>query len=84
MAVNQILKLTPDEFIEQPVSFIEPVTGSLFGKGLHTLSGSGNITLVDGKRYRFNRFYLMSQFRKRLDKLPRDSLSGSIDNLLHS
>ena len=68
VVINQVLQLTPDEFAEQPVSFIDPVRGSLFDKGLHTLSRVGNDTLIDGKRYRINRFLFMSQIRRKLGK----------------
>jgi hypothetical protein len=71
VAVNKILRLTPDEFLEETVWFIEPAVGSKFSSGLHTLSGVGDYTLIDGKRYRFNHYFFMHQLRLKLGRKDR-------------
>jgi hypothetical protein len=51
VVVNRIERLTPEEFVEQPVRYIGPAAHGPYPHGLHTLSGAGNVTLVDGKRH---------------------------------
>lgn len=68
IVINKVLKLTPDEFYEETINSIEPVKGSQFSKGLHTLSKAGDYTLIDGKKYQINRFFFMSQINERLNK----------------
>lgn len=68
IVINRIVRLTPDEFTEEIVNRIGPVKGTPFDKGLHTLSGVGNFTLIDGKKYRINRFFFMSQMSEKLKK----------------
>ena len=73
MALNRIIALDTDDFTEETVKFIEPVPGSEFGQALHTLSGVGNFTLIDGKRYRPNRHFFYHQLLKKLRrKDPRN------------
>jgi hypothetical protein len=66
--INQVLRLTKDEFVEKTVRIIDSAPGSPFDDGLHTISRAGNYTLIDGKRYRINRFFFMSQLREKLNK----------------
>ncbi len=68
VVINQVIRLTKDEFDEKIVNVIDAVQGSPFNKGLHTISQVGDYTLIDGKRYRINRFFFMSQIREKLDK----------------
>ena len=73
IAVNRVLRLSPDDFSEETVNFIEPVPGSKYDRGLHTLSAVGNYTLIDGKRYQFNRHFFSHQLRKKINrKDPED------------
>ena len=51
--LNRVLRLTPREFIEEFVRYIEPSRHGPFPAGLHTISSAGNFTLVDGKRVVF-------------------------------
>ena len=51
VVINQIEHLTPDEFLERPVRRLTPAARGPYPDGLHTLSGAGNVTLVDGKRH---------------------------------
>ncbi len=54
ISINQVLKLTSEEFVEQEVGRILPPHGSDF-LGVHTLNGVGNLSVVDGfiRRRRF-------------------------------
>ena len=49
IVINEITRLTTEEFEEQPVSYVEPTEP--FAAGVHTISALGNMTIVDGKRY---------------------------------
>ena len=51
VVINKIDRLTPEEFAEHPVKTLTPSAQSPYPHGLHTLSGVGNVTLVDGKRH---------------------------------
>ncbi|MBE0663700.1 MAG: hypothetical protein IH597_14690 [Bacteroidales bacterium] len=53
LVINQVLTLSPEEFIEQPATELFPLKKWQFSKGMHTLSGSGNITVIDAKRMQF-------------------------------
>jgi hypothetical protein len=48
VAVNRVTKLTPTEFEEETVNVLRPAPE--YPHGLHTLTGVGSYTLVDGKR----------------------------------
>ena len=74
MAINRVLRLTPGEYYEETVRFIEPVKGSPYDKGLHTLSAVGNVTLVDGKKYQLNRLFFSLQLRKKLTRKDRGNV----------
>jgi hypothetical protein len=53
VVVNEVELLTPRAFAERPVRWIEPQDGSPYQDGLHTLSGAGTRTLVDGNARHF-------------------------------
>ena len=46
--LNRVIKLTPAEFEEEKVVEIEPYTDGPYPDGIHTISGVGDMTLVDG------------------------------------
>lgn len=48
VAVNRVTQLTPTEFAEETVNVLRPAPE--YPHGLHTLTGVGGYTLVDGKR----------------------------------
>jgi len=48
VAINRITTLTPDEYAEETVNVLRPAPP--YPHGLHTLTGVGHYTLVDGKR----------------------------------
>jgi hypothetical protein len=53
IVINQVLTLSPEEFIEQPATELYPYKKWHFNKGMHTLSGSGNMTVIDARRQQF-------------------------------
>ncbi|MCX6278953.1 MAG: hypothetical protein NT004_12790 [Bacteroidetes bacterium] len=63
--VNKVLHITPEIFEEEIVRAVEPAQNSHYHHGLHTLSGVGDLTLIDGKTYRANWFYFVNQCRKK-------------------
>ena len=70
---NRVVALTPTTFREEPAAFVAPDAGGPYPDGLHTLSGVGNVTLVDGKRLAFSgaefRRVLRRMVMRRLRKL---------------
>ena len=50
ITINRVTRLTPVAFAEEPVATIEAGRGSDYAAGIHTLSGSGELTMLDGKR----------------------------------
>jgi hypothetical protein len=66
VVVNKVNVITTDQFSEEVVHAVEPDETGYYRDGLHTISGVGDITLIDGKRYRANWHYFVSQLRNRL------------------
>lgn len=60
LALNRVLELTPSRFREATVAYLAPDPDGPFPDGLHTLSGVGDRTLVDGQR----RVFIASEFRR--------------------
>jgi len=65
IALNKIVKLTPEEFLEETTEFISPCAASHYSKGLHTLSGTRNFTIIDGKRFQFNWHHFFHKLREK-------------------
>ncbi len=53
IVINQVISMTPNEYIEQQVIELKPDDDWIFSSGLHTISGDEKITLIDAKRYKF-------------------------------
>ena len=53
VTINRVLRLTPTEFAEEPVSIVEPYADSPYPHGLHTLTAVGQRTIIDSKRRYF-------------------------------
>jgi hypothetical protein len=51
VAVNRITALSPTQFSEETVAVLRPSADGPYPHGLHTLTGVGSYTLVDGKRH---------------------------------
>ena len=53
IAVQRVLRLTPTEFAEEPVTLLEAAPQSPFPQGRHTLTSVGDVVLIDGHRFVF-------------------------------
>lgn len=60
LAINRIDELTPTRFAETTVKRLGPLKVGPYHAGVHTLSGEGNITVIDGRRDSF----ILSAFRR--------------------
>jgi hypothetical protein len=69
--INRIDRLTPEEFAEQAVSRLAPAGHGPYPHGLHTLSGAGNLTLVDGKRHAISLASLLARGKRSSQQLDR-------------
>lgn len=50
VTINEIIRLTPTEFVEEVAAKLQPLSRSRYNSGIHTLSRFGDRTLIDGKR----------------------------------
>ena len=71
VVINRIERLTPEEFVERPVRRLSPAAHSPYPHGLHTLSGAGNVTLVDGKRHVLSAASVAVRLRRFSQRLTR-------------
>lgn len=69
IVVNRVTTLTPTEFAEEFAAAVEPDASGPYPFGLHTLSAVGNVTLIDGKRIRFEPAQFARTLRSWLNKL---------------
>lgn len=53
IVINQVLTLTPEEFLEERALEIVPAKKWKFNQGLHTISGTGRYTAIDAKQMKF-------------------------------
>jgi hypothetical protein len=58
IAINRIIRLDPEEFLEETVAVLRPDPRGPYPHGLHTLSALGSSTLLDGKYHRLSWFRL--------------------------
>jgi len=72
--INRVTKLTPTEFVEESAVVVEPFRESPYPKGIHTISGLKDLTLIDGKGFRFDqdalRYNLRRKFLRPLVDIP--------------
>ena len=52
ITINRVQRLTLHDFSEEPVAHVEPIAP--YSGGIHTLAGSGSVTIVDGNRAIFS------------------------------
>lgn len=71
VVIHRVLRLTPEDFEEQPVAQIAPDRRWRYDEGLHTLSGVGNITLIDAKRTGFYPALFWRVLRRKLGARAR-------------
>ena len=62
VVLNRIRRLTTDEFEEEEVATVAPFQAP-YTEGLHTLSSTDGMTLVDGKRFRFVSNFSEAKFK---------------------
>jgi hypothetical protein len=72
LVLNEVLELTPRRFRERPVAALAPDASGRFPDGLHTASGYGGLTAVDGNQLHFDVF----QAARVLRGYPRKLLSA--------
>lgn len=65
IVLNEITTLTEHSFAENIVKTLGPLPGTAFAAGMHTLSQSGDFTLVDGKVHRFNPYAFLRVLKMR-------------------
>jgi hypothetical protein len=70
ISLNKIKKLTPFEFEEETIKYIEPNKDSIYPDGVHTITSAGEMTVLDGKRFD----YRWSHFFRKLYKLKPTNL----------
>jgi hypothetical protein len=68
VVIQQIIQLDPFEFEERHVQTIEPFKSSEFPEGIHTIAAAGAYTVLDAKKYIFDRYHLMRQLKMRINK----------------
>ncbi len=66
--VNEIVRLSPQHFEEKPVKRIIPLPAFTYSKGLHSLNGNQNYTVIDGKRFTFTIAGFWNQLKLKLNK----------------
>lgn len=54
VTINRIIKLTPTEFEEEPSARLVPDPCGPCREGLHTVCPAGEVTIIDGKYFRFS------------------------------
>jgi hypothetical protein len=78
VVIHRVVRLSPTEFEEQPVTIIKPDSDGPYPDGLHTLSLAPELTLIDGKRVRsvFSSRPVLAQRMGSLGKLVKSSLNA--------
>lgn len=72
VCLNRVDRLDDIAFQETLIDTIEPLPGSRFQQGLHTLNGNDTITVLDGKRWQFTLSGFFEQWRlKRTNRKNR-------------
>jgi hypothetical protein len=66
VVIKRISVLTTERFDEEAVSTLRPNSAGPFPYGVHTLTGVGEVTLIDGKRRVWNTAALLRVARSRL------------------
>ncbi len=88
ISINQIKKLSPREFEEEIVCYVNPPKGSLYSDGTHTISAVGDMTVLDGKKVSYSPLNLLKKvymaqsklqdsfFKKRDEPIRHESEAG--------
>jgi hypothetical protein len=62
LAINRIEELTPSRYSETTVRRVSPDPTGPYPDGLHTLSGYGGLSVIDGKKHRWPARFLLWRF----------------------
>ena len=66
VTIKRIVVLTTEDYREELATVVRPDPAGPFPHGLHTITGVGQVTLIDGKRYVWNTAALVRTLRGRL------------------
>ena len=66
--LNRVDVMDDDRYEETQIDKIEPIKKSKFKKGLHTLNGNNEITVIDGKRWLFTFFGMYHQIKQKANR----------------
>jgi len=55
IVINKVLELSTTKFVEEEVRILQPLSTGPYPHGMHNISFSKNLTVIDGMRYSFNR-----------------------------
>jgi len=67
VSVNRVVRLTATAYEEEPAAVVGPFLNGPYVHGIHTLSAVGDRTLVDGKRFLFNRAAMTRNLRESVE-----------------
>ncbi len=76
LTINRIDVLDPMNFSETPVARLTPDPHGPYPDGLHTISGAGDVTVIDGKRFAFHPLALALRLNVRLQAKRRRAALG--------
>lgn len=68
VCLNRVDALDNDQYKETPIERIQPITQSKFKKGLHTINGNDQVTVLDGKRWLFTFVGMYHQIRQKANR----------------
>lgn len=66
ITINKVVKLTPTQFEEEFIKFINPFPDTPYPEGIHTISSCGELTLIDCRASGVNTVILKRRFIKKL------------------
>jgi hypothetical protein len=66
--LNRIDEFGEDVYKETQIDKIEPIKESKFKRGLHTLNGNEQVTVIDGKRWLFTFIGMYHQIRQKANR----------------
>ncbi|MDZ4203288.1 MAG: hypothetical protein U1C46_00595 [Bacteroidales bacterium] len=66
IVINQVISLTPLEYIEQQVVELKPDDDWIFSAGMHTIAGDDKITVIDAKRHQFSPTASFNKLKRKL------------------
>jgi hypothetical protein len=69
ITINRVTRLTVREFSEEPAAHVPPIETSPYKIGIHTVTGTDGITVLDGKRWVLAPRFIWYHIRHKLKKL---------------